>query len=435
LAADAVKADAPPAPTLSVGSESWTALAAWAADELGVRVAFDGKLYRIEEDTHPETPGASASESATRRSWFRRRAAKAGESEGPEPFEAETPAELLHELLARLHGRPEATHARPVSQPTAVHDLSAKLFAAYTLDGGQAHLAGCHFDDVPLVRLTWVHEDEDGPQSIEHRYYDELGKPLDWSLAESLGVDRVAPLMGQAPRLDEGRLTRMLESARRSVNVAPALETIVWAKRARGRLRFEFGDKSVDAPFEGWARLLKAPPVVCPLTGAETFHLATIEDGDIAAAEQIGVCVVTKHRRLLRDLVKCSATGDLAESEHFGKCAASGKPVLKTRLVKCDRCGLPVAPTAKQKNDCDACRRFKRVGADDTRLQAIFAKHPNLAKRKWALAETPIAYVMESSGWLRRRVVSLDKESLAVVHAAEATRWSLVWRAVAVNLL
>jgi hypothetical protein len=220
----------------------------------------------------------------------------------------------------------------------------------------------------------------------------------------------------------------MLESARRSVNVAPALETIVWAKRARGRLRFEFGDKSVDAPFEGWARLLKAPPVVCPLTGVETFHLATIEDGDIAAAEQIGVCVVTRRRRLLRDLVKCSATGDLAESEHFGRCAASGKPVLKIRLVKCDRCGLLVAPTAKQKSDCEACSRVKRVGADDPRLRVIVAKHPNLAKLKWALAETPVAFVLETSGWFRRRVLSIDKQTLAVVQAAEASRMSSIWR-------
>lgn len=435
MAADAVTAEVPPAPTRAVGGESWTALAAWAADELGVRVAFDGKLYRIEEVTHAVAPAATASESATRRSWFGRRATKAEAVEGPEAFATPTPAELLSELVTRLQQRPGTVHARPVSQPTAVHDLSAQLFVAYTLDGGQAHLAGCHFDDVPLVRLTWVHEDEDGSQSVEHRYFDELGEPLDWSLVESLGVDRVASLTGPAPRLDEGRLTRMLESARRRINIAPALETIVWAKRAQGRLRFEFGDKSVDATFEGWARLLEAPPVVCPLTGAETFHLATIEDGEIAAAEQIGVCVVTRRRRLLRDLLKCSATGNLAEPEHMGRCAASGEPVLKSRLVKCDRCGLLVAPTAKQKSDCDACRRVKRVGADDARLRAIFGRHPHLAKRKWALAETPVAFVLETSGWFRRRVVSLDKETLAVVHAAEASRWLSEWRPVAVDSL
>ncbi|QDV76067.1 hypothetical protein [Botrimarina mediterranea] len=435
MAADAIKADVPAAPTHRVGGESWTALAAWAADELGVRVAFDGKLYRIEEDVHAAAPDASTTESAARRSWFRRRSPKEEAAEGPEPFATETPAELLGELVNRLRERPEVTHARPVSQPTAVHDLSAQLFAAYKLDGGQAHLAGCHFDDVPLVRLTWVQEGDDGAQSIEHRYYDELGEPLEWSLAEALGVDRVAPLAGPTPRIEPERLARMLESVRRHADVAPSLETVVWAKRAWGRLRFEFSDQSIDAPFEGWARLLKAPPVVCPLTGVDTYHLTTIEGGEIAAAEQVGVCDVTKHRRLLADLVKCSATGRLAEPEYVGRCAASGEPVLKSQLVRCDRCGLLVAPAAKRSGDCDACRRAKRVGADDPRLLAIVAKHPKLAKRNWALTETPVAYVIEASGWFRRRVASFDKESLTVIHAAEASRMSSVWRPVAVDSL
>lgn len=436
MATDAVKAaDPAPAPT-DVGAEAWTALAAWAADELGVRVAFDGKVYRIEEDAPTATDG-SATESAVRRSWFRRRPPKEDQAEtpAPEPFAAETPAELLDELVSRLRERPEPTHARPVSQPTAVHDLSAKLFAAYKLDGGQAHLAGCHFDDVPLVRLTWVVDGEDGSQTIEHRYTDELGEPLEWSQVEALGVDRVAPWGPSSPKIDEGRLARMLESARHSATGEPSLETIVWAKRAWGRLRFEFGDKSVDAPFEGWARMLKAPPVVCPQTGVETFHLATIEGGAIAAAEQIDVCTVTKRRRLLCELVKCSVTGKLAEPEFVGRCAASGEPVLKSQLVKCERCGLRVAPSAKRGGDCDACRRPKRVGAGDPRMQAIIAARPKLAKQKWALAETPVAYVLESSGWLRRRVVSLDKETLAVLHAAEASRMSTVWRPVAVDAL
>jgi hypothetical protein len=283
--------------------------------------------------------------------------------------------------------------------------------------------------------LTSVHDAEDGSHSIEHRCYDELGEPLEWSLVEALGVDRVAPLAAPAPRLEEGRLARMLESARRNAGVTPSLETIVWAKRAHGRLRFEFGDRSVDAPFDGWARLLVAPPVICPQTGVPTHHLATVEGGAIAAAEQIGVCAVTKHRRLLRDLVKCSVTGQLAEPEHTALCAASGEPALKDQLVKCDRCGLLVAPAAKHAGDCDACRAAKRVGASDPRMKAIFAARPHLAKHRWTLAETPVAYVLESSGWFRRRVVSLDKGTLAVVHAAEGSKMSAVWRPIAADAL
>lgn len=417
---------------IAVGIESWTALAAWAADELGVRLVFDGDVYRIEEVADDQPTDPSASESTIRRGWFRRRSPTTSPADqddaAPEPFIAATPADVVAALIARLGDRDEPTHARPVTQPDAVHELSARLFDAYTLDGGQAHLAGCHFEAVPLVRYTRVEDDDDSP-TVTHRFFDELGEVIDWPQVELLGIDHVAPLNESAPRLEEGRLARMLGSARHAAGgEEPTLVTIVWAKRAWGRLRFEFGDESVDAVFDGWARTLTAPPVVCPQTGVETFHLTTIEDGTLAAAEQVARCAVTGHRHLVRDLVRCAATGKLAEADFFDACAATGDRVLTTKLVRCDRCGLKVSPSVINPGDCDACHVMKRVSPDNRELKLALMKRPVFSSGKWMVAETPTAYILESTGWLRRRVLTLDRKTYAVLHAAEAARFSSTWR-------
>ncbi|TWT96803.1 hypothetical protein Pla108_25770 [Botrimarina colliarenosi] len=435
MAAETVNAETAPAPT-AVGGESWTALAAWAADELGVRVAFDGKVYRVEaidEATDPEPP---VGESSLRRSWFRRRQSKA-DAAGPdpepiEPFTTTTPADLLQELVQRLVERPGVTHARPVSQPTAVHDLSARLFSAYQLDGGQAHLAGCHFDDVPLVRLTWIKLADDGSQQVTHRFFDELGAPVDWGKVQRLGVDRIAPIGEPAPRIDEARLDRMTDSAKRAAGGEadpPALVTIVWAKRAWGRLRFEFGDKSIDAPFDGWAQTLTAPAVVCPQTGVETFHLATDSEGEIAAAEELATCCVSGERRVRSRLGQCVATGQWADAEHLSDCPITAASVLTTKRVRCRLCDQQVSPTACPEGVCTACRNKERVGQGDPRLQRLFEKYPKMRRwGGWRVAETDAALLVEASRLLRSVQWTFDKATLELLHAVATPRLASSWR-------
>lgn len=415
------------------GVEPWTALAAWAADELGVRLEYDGTVYRIQDAGHEEPGDTSASESTIRRGWFRRRAkSKAEDTPEPEPFTAEAPADVVDELVRRLRESGEPIHARPIEQPTAVHELSARLFDAYTLDGGQAHLAGCHLEDVPLVRLTWLADEEEATPRIEHRFFDELGVPIAWAEAVALGLDRVAPMAEPLPRVEAGRLERMLASAAKSsASEPPSLVTLVWAKQAWGRLRFEFGDESFDTEFSGWASTLEAPPAVCPATGEPTFHLAATDDGQIAAAEAITPSVVTGRRALTSELVTCSATGKLAEAEHFAPCAATAEPILLTELETCSRCGLSVGPRDKRPGDCNACRAAERVTLDEATWSKAVAAQPKLAARKWQVTQTDEAYILESSGWFRRNVVTLDRATLAVLHAAEASRFSSTWRPVA----
>lgn len=417
-----------------VGGEPWSALAAWAADELGVRLEHDGKRYQIVTPAAEPEGDPSASGVSLKKRWFRRRRAEATVSEPApvEPFTTEAPADVVEELVHRLADGP--VPARPSEQPTAVHELAARLFDAYQLDWGQAHLAGCHFDNVPLIRWTRLLDLDEPAPRVEHRFFDELGEPLPWDLAVALGADRVAPFEDEPPRIDGGRVERMLASAgRRAGDQEPVLVTLVWVKRARGRLRFEFGDESIDTAFDGWASTLEAPPVVCPATGVETFHLAATDDGKIAAAGAIAVSAVTGRRLLASELETCVATGKQAEPEHFAKCVATGEAVLTSEAVACDRCGQRVAPAAKHAGDCDACRAAERVAIDPSVWKAIVAKHSRLGSSKWQASQTAGAYLLEASGWLRRHVVTIDRESLEVLHAAEASRFSSTWRPVAVS--
>ena len=409
-------------------------------DELGLLLSFDGKTYKVEPQAG-EPGEASPSESTLRRrGWLRRRKndAPADDPPQPAPLLAETPGELLELLINQLNERPTPPNAKPSDQPEAVHELADRLFGAYTLDGGKAHLAGCHLTDSPLVRLTELVENEDGAVAPLHRYYDELGAPLSDDMVKRLGVDRVEPFSNHPPRLDEGRLSRMLESAwggNQKSSESVALATIVWAKKASGRLRFEFGEESVDTPFEGWASLLDPPPVTCPMTGQPTFHLATVEGGLIAAAEEIATCEVSSERRVRSELQVCTATGKKVDPKHLGECSVSGDLVLADRLSPCPKCGQKVSPLILSPGDCRGCVSPTRVSKEDSRIAAIVDEHPHLLgkgdpSRSWSLSETRTAYVLERVGWFRRRVVTLDKQTLKVLRQAKASRFSPTWRLV-----
>ena len=44
-------------------------------------------------------------------------------------------------------------HLAPADQPSSVHQLTDRLFGAYTVDDGKVHLAGCRLDDCLFLRL------------------------------------------------------------------------------------------------------------------------------------------------------------------------------------------------------------------------------------------------------------------------------------------
>lgn len=411
------------------GVQPWAAWCAWAADELGLLLKTDGPAYLLEEPPREDDPDPTP---PLRRSWFRRRgSALTDESSLAPPLVTKSSRELVDELMRRLRERGRVTHARPVHQPEAVHDLSARLFDAYKLDGGRAHLAGFHLDDVPLALLVTV-QGEESPD-LAMRYYDELGAPVPWRQAEALGVDRLAPIGEAAPRLDDARRDRMLESAyhaARDSGVAPIdLAVVVWAKRAWGRVRFDFGGQSIDAEFDGWARTLQPPKVVCPLTGVATYHLATVHGGKIAAADQIAVCAVTGHRRVRADLAPCAATGRLAEPDALVECPVTLQRVLPAKIERCRLCEQRVSTPACPDSVCRACREKTRVGVDDERIVRLIAAHPGLSRMsRWRLSLTRDVLIVEATRRLQNVLLVFNRETLEPIRAMASLRVAGSWR-------
>lgn len=427
MSSETATADAAPLspPTAGV-EETWTSFAAWAGDELGVRVVAADAGYRLEPDGY-ETANEDASASAVRRSWLRRR--RKPDAPAQPLFTANTAREAVDELLRRLGQHDTPAFGRPADQPEAVHDLTDRLFAAYELGGGKVHLAGFHLEDRPFVRLTTRVGGSDAKPKLRHRYFTERGEPIAEDFAAALGLDRVASGVDPWPKRGVQQLDQAIAAARDGA-AGEAVASIVWAKHASGRLRFEFGDASVDTTFDGWARMLQPPLVRCPETGRETRSLAVTHDGRIAAAEAIAACEATGRRHLREELETCTVSGGLVEPELVVRCDATDKPVLRDRTARCKRCGLRVASNAVTPSGCVGCDNAERAPAGDARMTAILAKHPRLAKRRWSLAETPRAYVLETAGWFRRRCVTLDRETLEIVHRAEAPRFSSGWRVV-----
>lgn len=439
---------------VSCHEEPWTRFAAWAVDELGCVLAYDGSVYRLQIDTFDapsegsQRSGGKSDQEATpstiRRRWSLRRSGRKAqanvEAEAAGPLlTATTQLELLTGIVAKLLERPMPPSVRPVRQPHAVHELTDRFFEAYQLDGGKAHMAGCHLEEVPFVRRTRIDSvaDSDTDQvAVWHSYFDEQGKPVADQLVEELGLNQVESARDSAPRVTPRLVERLsLSTTTQDKSVADKenaneLQTIVWARRATGRIRFEFGDESVDAPFDGWVKTLSAPAIICPRTGRETFSLTTVEGGDIVAAEEVVLCEVTDHRHIASDLDRCAETNKLVEPELLEPCPITGDWVLSTEFVPCPRCQQSVPKGKATATGCKGCDGAKRVGTNHPVLQAIQAKHPAFAKQGWQLAETQRAVILVRDGWLRRRVATFDKATLELLHEAEASRFSATWRPV-----
>ena len=91
-------------------------------------------------------------------------------------------------------------HCEPTSQPGSVRELAERLLATYTVDGGNAHLAGCTIEDRPLLRLTVRSEVETGQD--RELFFDSAEHLLDSAAAQSLGLRDVHPLTDKPPKFD-----------------------------------------------------------------------------------------------------------------------------------------------------------------------------------------------------------------------------------------
>ncbi len=324
------------------------------------------------------------------------------------------------------------THIAPADQPTSVSQITALLFPAYTVDGGRVSLAGCALEDRLVLQLGYTHlgqrleiylnaegKEVDGePVARDHPVTAmAVDAPSDWRAAE---LER---LIADGNRLAEDRA---------SGGTLPELIEVkaIWCKYVEGKLRFTIGAATSDLPFSGWTRHLAPPPFICPYTNAASFHLATTDDGRIAAAEQIELCAATARRMLSTELLQCTVTGRRVAPELIETCPIGGQRLLRSELIRCKTCRQRVGPQAIERGQCRVCWRLKRIAKADPRMARLLHEHPSLDRwRSWRMGESSRVYVLVASGWLKRLLVVVDKETLEFRHMALGSRFSPRWQA------
>jgi hypothetical protein len=329
-----------------------------------------------------------------------------------------------------------ALHARPHVQPMSVADVTASLFSAYRVDGGQVHLAGCQLTDHPFLRLSFAGESGE----VHHIFVAPDGSSVNDELVPQLGLDELEPIPKLPPRLDDNALRSLVAAGKRiatkqtvdrdpgATTVEPLAVTIVWVRHAEGRLQFTIGKQTAYLPFSSWAKLLAPQPFVAKGSGASTFHLAATDDGRIDAADEVATCEESGRRVLRQELVECSVTGKHVLADFTETCPVSGRPALRHEFVSCTVCKQRVSKAVMEAGACEACRSLAKASKDDPRLVWIFAEHPGLDRWKhWQLAETQTVYIAEATSLLKRLLIVVDKETLTVHRLATASRLSQTW--------
>jgi hypothetical protein len=330
-----------------------------------------------------------------------------------------------------LNAENSVVHLAPADQPTTVHQLTERLFGAYTVDGGTVHLAGCHLDDRPFLRLGVRCGDD-----FREIYLDTQGRDVAGDQIAALGMRETARLE-KPPKEATSEIRRLAELGTRLAGERipreaasePVEVAVLWCKFAEGKLRFTVDEHTADLPFAGWARALTPPPFVCPRTGRSTFHLAATHDGQIVPADAIELCAETGRPMLAGDLVTCSATGRRVCAELVKTCPICGQPVLRRKMVKCRMCRQRVSPAVTERKLCSACRQLRPIKKADPRMARLLDEHPRLDRwRGWRLSETATVYILAASGWLRRLLLVVDKESLEIKVLATGNRLARGWQ-------
>ena len=409
--------------------ESWTKFAAWSAEQLGCALSYDGTTYRLVKDHFNEAIGEDqATVSTIRRRWSLRRSKRdeAATEEIQPLLEATSEQDVILGLISLINQKPEPPSLRPSHQPLAVHEITESLFAAYRLDGGKLHVAGCQLEDIPFLRMTTLTESADNESpSLSHQFFDASGQEVPVSTIKDLGLDQAVGCQDIPHRIDERVLSVRKQMVDQTTGGAVSL---VWARHASGLLRFEFGEESVDTDFHGWVKTLKPPAAICPQTGAETYHLATTDDGKIIAAEQVALCEVSGKRCTSDELETCAETGKRVAPELLTTFAFTGDPVLKTQMQRCERCRSWVPASRLSRTGCVVCDSAKRTTQLPVSPEVLFAGFPKLVNQSWFATEMEDKTILVNEGWFRRRVAIVDNSTHKLVYLAEASRLSSVWR-------
>lgn len=345
------------------------------------------------------------------------------------------------EVLCKVVAANQAAHAAPASQPTSVHELTPRLFEAYTVDGGHVMLGGCSLEDHPLIRATGLVGIDQDRQMLRlvHHFTTVDGQPVEPQLLASLHVDQLTPLR-RPPRLPPPELPSWVATGRRQLAQAtddptaePLLVTVVWCKYLRCKLTFEIAGVQADLPFSSWAQWLiggdvNPPPFVCPHTGRQSFHVVLDEDGVMTVAEAIAECQHTGRRVVETSLATCDWTGQRVLRTLLARCPVTGQQLMADLRVTCAMCGQQVSPKASSGGHCQACRSLHAVRADDSRLVRVLERYPKLRQwSSWRISETDTAWILRASAVFRRLLVVVDRHSLDALHLAESTLFSRHW--------
>lgn len=420
--------------------ESWEAFARWAVEGIGCELEqVEGEFHLSERAADDADHVLNEPARGRKRSWsgFRSRKKSAARSnsaataeatpQNPETSPAKTfptSEALAADLLVQLTQQPITPVARPLGQPEAVHEIATRLFGAYTIDGGKVHLSGCHLEDIPFYRYTRLTE-----TGVQHCFGQQNGEIASPELVQQLGLDRVTTPADVHEKSPEQRWQE--EAHQSPCPEKSRLTAIVLAKHITGRLQFTLGEATAAVNFSDWARTVAAPAFVCPLTETETFHLSTLDDGSIAAAEAIGVCQVTGVKLLQRDMATCSATGKLVAKTCCKECPITGEPTLEEGMVICRCCGQKISKPAFRGDVCQVCDSPERAARDHETLSKILERYPRLQRlRRYCVGETRDVVIFQASRLLHRWSVTLDRQTFEPLQVSVCGRIGAKWRKV-----
>jgi len=339
-----------------------------------------------------------------------------------------TDSPLFGKIVNCLLGDAPVLHAAPRNQPVSVHEISSKLFDAYTVEDGHVRLLGCTLEYRPLLRITL----RQSADRLLHLFTDETGRTISASLHEDLGRDELSVSARPPVRVADRAVEKWQEVAsqvtsQREANPVPLLVTVVWCKYAIGTLLFSIGRQSAEVSFEGWASRFASgreqpPPYACPLSDKSSHHLALTDDRQITVAEAIATCSESGRRVLQSALEICDATGKAALPEYMCDCAVTGDRVVKSALGLCDMCREEVSPTALRRGRCAACRRMENVTKHEPRIVRLIGEYPGLDRwRRWRISETATNYITVATSMLRRLLLVANKQSLEIRRIATNT--------------
>ncbi len=338
-------------------------------------------------------------------------------------------------------------HWTPTAEPKSVQQIAPPILAAYTVDGGHAHLLGCHLEDVPVVRIspreeTPAQDPQVGTTTAVSgkgsRYFvfdaeSHSGREADAELIESLHLDDLEdskrPGTIAPERVEEVVTQTLCKLGIASEDEANWQIDVIWCKQVDGKLEFAIGNAAAEQYFSGWAASLTAPAYHCNECDFDTFHLAATSDGRVVAAEKLETCATSGETLPATELVECTATRRRVATHLTTRCPASGLPVQTDWMVRCSMCQQLVSPATLDRGRCACCRKLQAVAMDDARVAAIIGRYPEL--NRWprlAVSESETATILQAAGLWQKRLLVVERVSGQLVHAARGRRLSDQWQ-------